>query len=449
MDITPTHLFELVTRLEGLIAKLEGTSTKPDTSSPSDHPNAEYYETLALRLHELERLSADLDISSAKQVTEIILQSICFQEDIVGLAKHYNEPSKEESISICQKLVNLSKKTDTLKTTPTDTLFAEVAKNIALSSSWTFNGSDAIDVIKTYSEATEFPGNKIFLLKNESYSNWLRFLKTLLKDNVKFVETTYKKGLLWNKEGSSDFSKLSLEIGKAYRTRFVSHNTPEPGDIQKKRESIMAELKQGDARKSLKKAEVEVRKSVESKQEEVDLQEPVKKESRRVSQHKKGKKEEFNESNGIIQLENFQNEDKSFPEEQLKFRTVISLFNCSGVTIRVPKKINGVRLTNCENTTVYLESLIGSFEISNSHKTKIFVENSAQLFTIDNCEETVMHLKEPSYEAKVYVTRSTASFIRLVDSEGNETELLLPEQFFFTVNEKKQIEAKMSELYYS
>lgn len=87
--------------------------------------------------------------------------------------------------------------------------------------------------------------------------------------------------------------------------------------------------------------------------------------------------------------------------------------------------------------------------MTNSKKCQVGVKGIIKSFSIDQCDNMLVHLSHASAGAQFYTSKSSDTHIRISkeNDDGDYTELVVPEQFVFTVNKDRKLEAKVSELY--
>lgn len=462
MEKDTCKLSDLVTRLEKVCLSLEGKNMGNISTSLQSVENiatfSDYWNKQIKNLIDITEHSKTFNDQDLEKVTDVLIEGVCFNQDILVMSESFIQPSKEEAQNTCKKLNNyICKAAEVKKARPDLELFVEVINNCLDAFTWPFSGNSGYDTVKTYAEAVDFPGNKIFLKKNPEWSKWVKLVKTIMKEMVVLVEKSYKAGLKWNSKGNSDASLIALGIGELYRKNFIKKEVECPS--KDCRNDLMNSIKNVDLKSHLKPTVTEDKtvfnpsKVIEVKTEQAEgvkfTKSSEQKVGRRATLIKKGKAEEYKDMTGTVIIQNFENETKEIEVEKLQTKSVINIYNCIDCTLKVSKKINSIKITNCDNIKIYVESLMSSFEITNSVKISVIVTGTVNLFSLDNCTDTSMYLPPSSQGAQVYATKCTSSHIKLINETSEEVgEYLLPEQFAFCLNESRtKITARVSELY--
>ena len=88
-------------------------------------------------------------------------------------------------------------------------------------------------------------------------------------------------------------------------------------------------------------------------------------------------------------------------------------------------------------------------EVINCLKVKVGINGTVNSFTIDNSNDIILHASKNSANAQYYVSKCTDIHIRLQKEEddGDYYDFTVPDQFVFTVNDKKKLDGKVSDLF--
>lgn len=508
--ITQETIVALAARLEALIQQLEGKVSEPVTVNTVNLSTAlintekiaafaEYWKKTLHNLLEFKKVAADTKSPEIELITEIVIEGVCFQQDILIAAESFKKPQGKDYQDLVKKFSQILTRFDEIKKDKKDfALFCEAAKTAVESLFWIFNDNSCDNIVQTYFEAIDFPGNKIFAKKVPEQSAWVKSLKPIFKDTIELVKANYKSGINWALKGEDDINKIILSCGNTFRKNFKQQEslqkTQERESKQEEsRKNIKELLISGELRKSLKpvvknvveKSKEEVAKAnelfknehlktekqvkTETKTEIVNTEVPPKQEEKAVAPKsttvvkkskeakrgrretilKRGRNEKYEAIRGSFYFENLEDEIKELDEERLETKTILTLNNCYNCTFSVKKKINAIKLSNCENVNIICDSLISIFEIINSVGLKIQVDGIIRSFTIDGSSEIMVVLYPKCKDAQFITSKSYDIRLRLRKEEDHldYNEIIIPEQFIFQINDKKKLDYRVSDLY--
>ncbi|MBR4443262.1 MAG: hypothetical protein IKS52_08350, partial [Clostridia bacterium] len=69
--------------------------------------------------------------------------------------------------------------------------------------------------------------NKIMLMGNQVYIEWVKIFMKLMYEIVEFVNNNYKNGLIWSAQGNNNILELGIEIGNTYK-QYFKRTSPSP-----------------------------------------------------------------------------------------------------------------------------------------------------------------------------------------------------------------------------
>lgn len=494
--ITQETLVSLVTRMEALISKLEGIQPS-QTQQQVNQINissamlstekitafTDYWNKTLNYLLELKKCAEATKQPEIESLTELVLEAICFQQDILIASETFKRPQGKDSQDLAKKYQELVSKIDEFKKEKRDHLLHSEAVREALQSLfWMFNDNSCDVICQTYFESIDYPANKLFMLKNPELTTWVKQLKVIFKGVLELVKANYKCGINWALKGEDDINRVLLSIGTTFRKNFKKQEEAKEEKKLVKQEENQKQIKElltsGELRKSLKpapvntaiipKAESEKVESVAKKEEpkpvietkpSVQPEEPktefiatkkkeVKK-GRRETIWKKGKSEQYEKIRGSFYFQNLENEVREIDPEKLESKTILTFNNCFNCTFSANKKINAIKLSNCENVNIICESLISIFEIVNCVGVKVQVDGVVRSFTVDGSNEVMFIVYSKCKDAQFITSKSHDIKIRLRKDEDplDYNEILIPEQFVFQINDRKKVDCKVSDLY--
>ena len=453
--ISDDVLLQLVTRLEAAISTLEtksvggNPSTSLITSTQIAVANDSWTRLLKLLL-DFKQVSIDTNLADMETLSEIVAESICAHQDILNATSTFTKPVNNDQQSLSKKLFTITSKAAELGKKNRDIgLHCDAVKNGLDALYWVFTDVACHEITQTYMESIDFPGNKILIKKVPEQTAWLKMYKNIIKEINELVKANYKCGLVWASKGDSNVSNLILTIGNTYRNNYKQSGSNElPNTVSDDNRSKLLEAISTSDKSTLKPVVKEEKKVVEEKTE------PNKKSNqsklgRRETLMNKGKKEIHEEGKASFLFENLTDETRELDVNKLQNRTIIDLHNCSGCTFKIPKKVNAIKLSNCEGCNIMIESVISIVEVINCLKVKVGINGTVNSFTIDNSNDIILHASKNSANAQYYVSKCTDIHIRLQKEEddGDYYDFTVPDQFVFTVNDKKKLDGKVSDLF--
>jgi adenylyl cyclase-associated protein len=461
-NISEETLNQLITRLENAVNKLEQKSTTNSASTNMLTTEkiaafTDYWNKTLHNLLDFKEASKETNMPLLDQISEIVCEAICAHQDILIASEAFKKPVNKDLEQLSKKLISITTKVQEIGKANKDVqLHCEAVKNGLDALIWVFQETQCDVITQTYFEAIDFAGNKIMFKKNPPETKWVKSFKAVIKEVNELVKANYKCGLVWSSKGDGDVNNLLVTIGNTYRTNFKKHSTteqPVKEEVKENKEKVHEQIKLDDIRKSLKKVnkkETEQVKPTETKEEpHKEKEHSAKQKGRRSIVMKKGAKEEYQESRSAFIYENLEDQSKDLDPEKLNMRTVIQITNCFNSTFKIGKKVNAIKLTNCEGVNIICESLISILEIINCIDVKVQVNGLVNSFAIDGSETVLLFLSYDSRNSQVIASKSNDIKLRLA-KEGDASdydEVVIPEQFVFTITENRKIQAKIGDNY--
>lgn len=501
--ITQETLVSLVNRLEALVSKLEGSQSvqaqqqihqvnisSAMLSTEKIAAFTEYWNKTLHHLLELKKCAEETKKPEIEALTEIVLEAICFQQDILIASETFSKPQGKDVQDLAKKYSGFITRVDDIKKEKRDfALHCDAVRSGLDSLCWMFNDNSCDAICQTYFEAIDYPGNKLFLQKVPEVTAWVKALKVIFKAVNELVKANYKSGINWSLKGDNDINRVLLSIGTTFRKNFKKQEEAKEEKKVVKQEENQKQIKDlltsGELRKSLKsppvsnavipKSEPEKVEAPVKKEEKVEKKEEQKpatetkptavaeepksefipskkkevKKGRRETIWKKGKNEQYEKIRGSFYFQNLENETREIDPEKLETKTILTFNNCYNSTFSVNKKINAIKLSNCEDVNIICDSLISIFEIVNCVGVKVQVDGVIKSFTVDGSNEVMFIVYSKCKEAQFITSKSHDIKIRLRKDEDplDYNEILIPEQFVFQINDKKKVDCRVSDLY--
>ncbi len=471
-DVSVDDLKNMITRLENackvIANQSQGLQKKPTIAdiSSSDIQNAmlttekiatltDYWNKVIRNILDTKAAAAETKVPELETLSEISAEAICAHQDLLLASEKFVKPSGGDVQTISRRLASITQRVSEVSKNHKELVnHCEVVQNGLSALFWIFQDSGCDSITQTYFEMIAFPGNKIFKEKKPEMTKWVKNYKSIIKEVNDLVNKNYKSGLNWNPKGKKDTDELFLCLGNTYRENFKKEKSEEKSQKAEEQASsmkkgLMLDIHQGTKLKPIQKIENQEKPKPLEKKEDPLKHGRLEKKGMRSSLHKQGKIDEFDERRNTQFSQNFANESKVYDAYNISNKTSILISNSIDSTFDIPRKVNKVGLTNCENVKLIMESLISTCEITNCMKVQIFVKGTVNSFSIDQTEQTSIHLSEASKEAQFYTSKSSDVLIRLQKENDPDdyNELIIPEQFVFTITPERKLEAKISDLY--
>ena len=448
----------LLDKLESSISKLE--KKKPKNVDTILLKTNEYWENIYKILMDLKNKSKEINSQSLIELTDIVIQCLCFQQDLLTLCCSFQKPDERGMNVVFSRFKILIKPISKLASPdPSIELQANCVENGLNVLCWLFNDYECDIIAKTYYESIDIPLNQIMIKKNQGEIEWFKIFKHLLKQVVIFVEQYCKNGLNWLSRGNNEINELILELGSTYRNNFFTHNQKDENELKLKLEKlnenknkIRIAVESGEIQKKLKPVKKVENTGIKEEEENLDNQKEKMNFSSSTIFHPgvrksfapKDKKENYEEKKNIIIYENYMDLNKLIEPEKLQIGTFLKIVNCANCTFNITKRINKILILNCENCNISCGELISDIEMINCSKIRVICGGAVNLAIIYRSKDIVFFLNSVSKNLRV--RRSFSSHIMLkINNEQNEenkesVDILLPEQFVFKINDEKKLE---------
>ena len=449
----------LLDKLDSSILKLEN-SNNPKSAEYFSSKSKELWKLIYPLLIEMKEKSKEMNSPLFVRLTEIILQCICFQHDLLALCCSFQKPDERGMNIIFSRFKVLIKPlTNLLLSGQEIESIINCIENGINVLCWLFNDYECDIISKTYFESINFPLNEIMKRKNKEEIEWFKIFKNILKDVITFVENNCKNGLNWLNNGNNEINELILELGSTYRNNFSPNGIKEEKELELEMEKINNEIRDkirfavesGETKKKLKPIKIEEINNIGNQKDEENIltnQKEKQKFSTSTYFHPgaksslaKNKKEYYEENKNLLIFENYTGLNNVIEEEKLHSGLFLELVNCANCTFNISKKINKIMILNCENCYIFCPELISDLEMINCTKIRITIKGHVNLAIVYRSKDIFFFLNKISRNLKV--RRSFSSQIMLkIDKESDEDykeweDFLLPEQFVFQIKDKK------------
>ena len=458
----------LLDKLETSISKLE-KSNCPKNVEQFQSKAKEFWESIYPLLIGLKEKSLEINSPLLITITSIVLQCICFQQDLLTLCSSFQKPDERGMNIIFSRFKILIKPLTNLSSSgPEIELRINCIENGINVLCWLFNDFECHIISKTYYESIDFPLNQIMKRKNKGEIDWFLIFKDILENVVIFVENNCKNGLYWLTSGNNEINELILELGSNYRNNFLPNGIKEEKELElemekinnENRDKIREAVESGETKKKLKPIKIAENIYIDTKKKEDDgnliinsNQNEKKKFSTSTYFHPgaksslaKDKTEFFSENKNFLIFENYTGLNKVIEAEKLHSGIFLEIVNCVNCTFNISKKINKIMILNCENCYIFCDELISDLEMINCTKIRSTLNAKVNLAIIYRSKDIFFFLNNISKSLRV--RRSFSSHIMLkINKESNEDfkeweDFLLPEQFVFQINKDKKLDIK-------
>ena len=270
-EISIEKIDGIINRLEkaigkvNLLSSLNESNLKNYEEKESTQPFNNYWNYSLNLLQELKEKAAEANNVHFEELTEIFIESICFQQDLLLHSFSFQKPGNEDMRKLLSILQGQIKKIEKiLILEPSLSLLIELVQNGMNTLSWMFDTfkCDLIVANNTSGIINEL-SSKIVLKGNQVYTEWVNTFMKLMYEISKFVKINYKNGLIWSAQGNNNIHELILEIGNTYKKYFkndsrIFQNDLSFNQIQEndKRNKMSEELKIDIEKKNLNQKKI-------------------------------------------------------------------------------------------------------------------------------------------------------------------------------------------------
>ena len=453
----------LLDKLETSISKLEKSNHPKNTELFISKANS-LWEQIYPLLVSLKEKAIDMNSSLLITITEIVIQCLCFQQDLLTSCTSFQKPDERGMNIIFSRFKILIKPMLQLSESgPEIKLRTTCVENGINILCWLFNDYECDIISKTYYESIDFYLNKIMLRKNENEINWFYIFKNILENVVIFVTNYGKNGLNWLTTGNNEINELILELGSTYRSNFSPNGIKDEKELElemekinnENRDKIRVAIESGEIKKKLKPVKIQENANIEKEEDFQNFEQNKEKKKFSTSTYfhpgarsslTKDKTESYEENKNFLIFDNYNNLNKEIEPEKLHSGIFLEIANCTNCTFNITKKINKIMILNCENCWIFCEELISDIEMINCTKIRTNCKGHINLAIVYRSKDIFFFLN--SISRNLRVRRSFSSHILLrINKDSNEDlkeweDFLLPEQFVFQINKDKKLDIK-------
>ena len=223
-DISPENMDQIISRLEKAIGKVDLLSSLKENiinnyeEKESTPPFKSFWNYSLNLLQELKEKSTEVNNVHFEELTEIFIESICFQQDILLHSFSFQKPGNEDMRKLLSILQGQIKKIEKiLILEPSLSLQIELVQKGMSTLAWMFDTFKCDLIVNNSLGIVNELSNKIILMGKQVYTEWVNIFMKLMYEIVKFVNNNYKNGLIWSAQGNNNIFELVLEIGNTYK----------------------------------------------------------------------------------------------------------------------------------------------------------------------------------------------------------------------------------------
>ena len=264
-NISPERIDQIISRLEKAIEKVDILSSLSENSSvkaeekKSSSPLSNYWKNSLNLLQELKEKSSEAKNVHFEELTEIFIESICFQQDILLHSFSFQKPVGEDMKKLLSILQNQIKRTEKiLILEPNLNLQYELVQKGMNTLMWMFDTFKCDLIVNNSMGIINDISNKIIKMGNQIYTEWVNTFMKIMKEIYEFVNKNYKNGLIWSAQGNNNTFELILELGNTYKKYFKNYSRIVQNDLSfnqiqenDKRNKMFEELKNDIKKKEL------------------------------------------------------------------------------------------------------------------------------------------------------------------------------------------------------
>ena len=269
-DMSEERIDQIISRLEKAIEKMDILSSLPENTSVkseekgSSSPLTNYWKNALNLLQELKEKSSEAKNVHFEELTEIFIESICFQQDILLHSFSFQKPVGEDMKKLLLILQNQIKRTEKIMILePNLNLQYELVQKGMNTLMWMFDTFKCDLIVNNSMGFINDISNKIIKKGNQIYTEWVNTFMKLMKEIYEFVNKNYKNGLIWSAQGNNNTFELILELGDTYKKYFKNYSRIVQNDLSfnqiqenDKRNKMFEELKNDIIKKELNRKKI-------------------------------------------------------------------------------------------------------------------------------------------------------------------------------------------------
>ena len=487
-NISPEGIDQIISRLEKAIEKVDILSslTEKNTSMKSEEketssPLTNFWKNSLNLLQELKEKSCEAKNVHFEELTEIFIESICFQQDILLHSFSFQKPEGEDMKKLLSILQNQIKRTEKiLILEPNLNLQYDLVQKGMNTLMWMFDTFKCDLIVNNSMGIINDISNKIIKMGNQIFTEWVNTFMKIMKEIYEFVNKNYKNGLIWSAQGNNNTFELILELGNTYKKYFKNYSRIVQNDLSfnqiqenDKRNKMFEELKNDIKKKELNQKKInndknnikenETNKSIDNNLNEgISFEdnkeiETRKNKSNSISQKghislsyrnsfkdtgsgshldnssksgyetgvrkrllSMGKRDHYEEKDNIILFENFDGLIKNIKPDLLDVDTFVRITNCLNCTFKISKSINRILILNCQNCKVICDGLFSDIEIVNNTQIIMQCDGLVHMANVEGSKDVMFILSPKSRNIPIYCHHSTFIRVKTLKTDNDE-----------------------------
>ena len=489
-NITPENIDSIISRLEKSIERIDLLSSLAEKKSSmkseekeSESPLTNFWKNSLILLQELKEKSCEAKNVHFEELTEIFIESICFQQDILLHSFSFQKPGGDDMKKLLLILQNQIKRTEKiLILEPSLNLLYDLIQKGMNTLMWLFDKFKCDLIINNNMGIMYDISNKIIKMGDNIYTEWVNTFMKLMKEIHEFFNKNYKDGLIWSAQGNTNTFELILELGDTYKKYFKKYSHIVLNDLSfnqiqenDKRNKMFEELKNDIKKKELNQKKLKKDKEIINSNINNNLIDNIninevnafdythneienrKNKSNSISQkghisvsyrnsykdtgsgsyidnssksgyetgvRKKllsmGKRDHYEEKDNIILFENFDGLIKNIKPDILDVDTFVRITNCLNCTFKISKSINRILILNCQNCKVICDGLFSDIEIVNNTQIIMQCDGLVHMANVEGSKDVMFILSPKSRNIPIYCRHSTFIRIKTLKTDNNE-----------------------------
>ena len=482
-NISSENIDQIISRLEKAIEKVdilssivEKNSLMKSVEKESSSPLTNFWKNSLNLLQELKEKSSETKNVHFEELTEIFIESICFQQDILLHSFSFQKPGGEDMKKLLSILQNQIKRTEKiLILEPSLSLQYELVQKGMNTLMWMFDAFKCDLIVNNNMGIINDISNRIIKLGFPIYAEWVNTFMKLMREIYEFVNKNYKNGLIWSAQGNNNTFELILELGDTYKKYFKNYS----GIVQN--EVSFNQIKENDKRnKMFEELKNDIKKKIENKKNRstsisqkghisLSYKNSIKdtgsgsyldnssKSAYESGVRKKllsmGQRDHYEEKDNIILFENFDGLIKNIKPDILDVDTFVRITNCLNCTFKISKSINRILILNCQNCKVICDGLFSDIEIVNNTQIIMQCDGLVHMANVEGSKDVMFILSPKSRNIPIYCHHSTFIRVKTLKSENKEDntkkeydEYIFPEQFEFCVGDNMKLEFNVTSI---
>ncbi|KAJ8927866.1 hypothetical protein NQ314_019610 [Rhamnusium bicolor] len=304
--------------------------------------------------------------------------------------------------------------------------------------------------VKEMNDAGQFYTNRVlkeWKEKDKKHVDWVKAWIQTLSDLQTFVKQHHTTGLVW----------AGAAVVKGVPPPPPGCPPPPPvidfsdvggaGDAGLDRSALFAEINKGqDITKGLKKVtdDMQTHKNPTLRQGPAPFKPTIQKSVASVKSTQIDKPPSF-VRDGKKWLIEYQKGNQNLLVENAEMNNVVYLFKCQNSTVTVKGKINSITLDSCKKTSVVFDSLVSAIEFINCQSVQMQVLGKVPTISIDKTDGCQVYLSNDSLDVEIISSKSSEMNVLIPKSDGDYTEIPVPEQFKTKITDKKTLSTEIVE----